>query len=57
MNKAGLIEAVAKELDCSKAAAARSVEAGLKGVRQGLRAEGLPVSRRLRRRTGEQSSR
>ena len=37
MNKAGLIEVVAGELRCSKAAAERSINAMLKGVGRGLR--------------------
>ena len=39
MNKAGLIEAVAEELGCSKAAAARSVDAVLRSIRHGLRVD------------------
>ena len=37
MNKAELIEAVAKELDCSKAAAERSINAVLAGITRGLK--------------------
>jgi len=37
MNKAELIEAVVKEMDCTKADAARGVNAVLNGIKKGLK--------------------
>ncbi len=39
MNKQGLIEAVAKELKCSKAEAGRNVSAVLGGIKKGIKKE------------------